>query len=222
MGRIAVASYYHTITTPLWGKEATMAKRALKGGRWEPWEGGRKWIDQHGKVAAFYIRRRVGGQLREIRLPATIESAAHAQLKRFESDPEAFDPAGDAPREGLFLDEDLVKGYLAFSEGEGNSARWRREQGYLLGWWGDRLEGVDLRRASLPAHILPALKRRDATVKHHRVTILPSAPHPASTTAPSRGERVRGGCRGPRHGQVGRPARSHSRAAPRQAGPFCL
>ena len=147
-----------------------MAKRG--GAHWAPWEGGRKWIDGEGEVAAYYIRRRVGGQLREIRLPVTIESAAHAQLKRFEANPEAFEPAGDAPREGLYLDDELVKGYLAYSETEGNSAPWRRKQKHILAWWAERLDAIDVRKASLPDHLLPALKRRDATAKHHRIAVL--------------------------------------------------
>ncbi len=77
-----------------------MGKRDAGRGRWEPWEGGRKWIGEDGKVAAYYIRRRVGGRRFEVRTPATGESAAHAQLRRFEADPEGYDPAGDAPREG--------------------------------------------------------------------------------------------------------------------------
>lgn len=108
-----------------------MSKR--DGGRWEPWEGGRKWIGADGKVAAYYIRARLGGGRRiEIRLPVTIESAAHAHLKRFQADPEGYDPAGEAPREGLFLTEELVKEHLAYSEAEGNSAPWRRKQKHAL------------------------------------------------------------------------------------------
>jgi len=142
------------------------------GGRWEPWDGGRKWIDADGKVAAFYIRRRIGGRRFEVRTPATTERAAFEQLKRFEADPERYDPAGDAPREGLFLTEELVTEFLAYSAAEGNSAPWRRKQKNLLAWWGERLEGIDLRRASLHDHVLPALKRKDATAKHHRVAVL--------------------------------------------------
>ncbi|HET6412040.1 MAG TPA: hypothetical protein VFG53_08265 [Anaeromyxobacter sp.] len=142
------------------------------GGRWEPWEGGRKWIDASGKVAAYYIRARIGGRRFEVRTPATTESAAHAQLKRFQADPEGYDPAGDAPREGLYLDDELVKEHLAYSEAEGNSAPWRRKQKHILAWWAERLDGIDLRRASLTDHILPALKRKDATAKHHRIAVL--------------------------------------------------
>jgi integrase len=143
-----------------------------EGGRWEPWEGGRKWIDADGKVAAYYIRKRIGGRRYEIRTPARSESAAHAQLKRFEADPEGYDPAGDAPREGLFLTDELVAEFLAYSKDEGNSLGWRRKQKHILAWWGERLERVDLRKVSLHDHVLPALKRRDATAKHHRIAVV--------------------------------------------------
>lgn len=147
-----------------------MGKR--DGGRWEPWEGGRKWVGADGKVAAFYIRRRVGGSLREIRTPATSESAAVAHLKRFEADPLAYDPAGSVQREGLRLSAELAEEYLAFSAAEGNSRAWRGKQKSILAWWADRFAGIDLRKATLQDHILPALKRRDATAKHHRIAVL--------------------------------------------------
>jgi integrase len=143
-----------------------------KGGRWEKWEGGRKWVGADGKVAAFYIRRRVAGVLREIRTPATTESAAHAHLKRFEADPLAYDPAGVAPREGLFLTTELAQEFLDFSAAQGNSRDWRRKQKYLVAWWADRLVGADLRKVTLHDHILPAMKRKDATAKHHRIAVL--------------------------------------------------
>ncbi len=147
-----------------------MSKR--DGGRWAPWEGGRKWIDEQGKVAAYYIRKRIAGRRYEVRTPATTEGVAHDHLKRFLSNPEGYEPAGDAPREGLYLTEELVDEYLAYSKAEGNSLGWRRKQKHIAAWWGDRLEGIDLRRVSLKDHILPALKRRDATAKHHRTAVL--------------------------------------------------
>lgn len=140
-------------------------------GRWEPWEGGRKWVDADGRVT-FYIRKRVGGRRYEVRTPATSERAAHDQLRRFEADPEGYDPAGATPREGLFLTAELVKEYLEYSEAEGNSAPWRRKKKNILAWWAERLAGIDLRKASLDDDIAPALKRKDATAKHHRVAVI--------------------------------------------------
>jgi integrase len=147
-----------------------MAKLARDGGHWERWEGGRKWVGADGRVAAFYIRRRIGKKRFEIRTPATKESAAVAQLRRFEADPEGYDPAGEAPREGLFLDEDLVKEHLAFSAAEGNSVGWRRKQKRFLAWWAGELNGIDLRKVNLHDRILPPLK--GSTSRHHRISVL--------------------------------------------------
>jgi integrase len=143
---------------------------AREAGRWETWEGGRKWIGSDGEVAAFYIRKRIGGVRYEIRTPATSETAAVEQLRRFEADPERYDPRGSAPREALHLNDELVKEYLAYSAGEGNSLGWRRKQKNVLAWWAKRLEGIDLRRVNLHDHVLPPLKR--ATSKPHRTAIL--------------------------------------------------
>jgi integrase len=147
-----------------------MGKR--EGGRWEPWEGGRVWIDVDGR-RTYYIRKRIGGKdgkRYEVRTPATVASVAFEHLKRFLADPEGYNPAGATPREGLYLDDDLVKEHLAYSEAAGNSVGWRRKQKNILAWWGERLEGIDLRKVSLHDHVLPPLKR--ATTRHHRIAIL--------------------------------------------------
>lgn len=141
-------------------------------GHWESWEGGRKWLDREGG-ATYYIRQRINGRRYQIRTPATTEGAAHEHLKRFRENPDAYDPAGVGPREGLFLGAALAKEFLDHSKAEGNSLAWRRKQKNLLDWWGDRLEGMDVRKPGLlDSHIKPALKRKDATAKHHRIAVL--------------------------------------------------
>jgi integrase len=144
---------------------------SAKGGRWEATEvrGLRVWRDADGR-GTYHIRQSINGTRYELATGATNIEAALAQLRRFQADPEAYDPRGAAPREGLYLDDPLVKEYLAFSQEEGNSAPWRRKQKNLLAWWADELEGLDLRKLSLADHILPALKR--ATTKHHRISVL--------------------------------------------------
>ncbi|WP_242344005.1 tyrosine-type recombinase/integrase [Anaeromyxobacter terrae] len=143
-----------------------------KGGHWEACEvrGLRIWRDADGR-RSYHIRKSIGGKRYELATGATNIQSAIEHLRRFEVDPERYDPRGDA-REGVFLTEELVTEYLAYSKGEGNSAPWRRKQKHILAWWGDRLERIDLRRASLHDHILPALKRKDATARHHRVAVL--------------------------------------------------
>jgi integrase len=145
---------------------------SASGGHWEGCEvrGLRVWRDADGR-RTFHIRKSIGGQRYELATGATNIASAIEQLRRFEADPERYDPRGEA-REGIYLSEKLVEDYLAYSKAEGNSAPWRRKQKHLLAWWGERLERLDLRKVDLADHILPALKRRDATAKHHRVAVL--------------------------------------------------
>jgi integrase len=144
------------------------------GGRWEATEvrGLRVWRDADGR-ASYHIRKSIHGTRYELATGATNIASAIEQLRRFEADPQGYDPRGDT-REGLFLSDELVKEFLEFSKGLGNSADWRRKQKHLLAWWAERLERIDLRRASLHDHVLPALKRRDATARHHRIAVLKS------------------------------------------------
>ncbi|ACG73253.1 integrase family protein [Anaeromyxobacter sp. K] len=141
------------------------------GGHWEPCEvrGLRIWRDASGR-RTFHIRQSIRGQRYEIATGATNIASALEQLRRFQADPEGYDPRGEAPREGLFLTDELVQEYLAFSKSEGNSVGWRRKQKNILAWWADRLEGIDLRKVSLLDHVLPPLK--GATSRHHRTAIL--------------------------------------------------
>jgi integrase len=142
------------------------------GGHWESTEvpGLRVWRDAKGRPS-YHIRKSINGTRYEHATGATNIASAIEQLRRFEADPEGYDPRGDA-REDMFLTDELVKEFLEHSKAQGNSADWRRKQKNLLAWWIERLAGVDLRGASLHDHILPALKRRDATAKHHRIAVL--------------------------------------------------
>jgi integrase len=114
----------------------------------------------------------VAGVRYQFKTPARSESDAVEHLRRFRANPAGYDPHGDAPRAPLHLDAKLVEEFLAFSEREGNSAGWRRKQKNILAWWADRLDGMDLRKVALGEHVMPALKRKDATSRHHRIAIL--------------------------------------------------
>lgn len=150
-------------------------KAAKANGRWAPWDGGRKWIDADGRVT-YYIRRSVNGRRYEVRTSATTERAAFEQLKRFEADPEGYDPRGEERAEAVYLDEDLARAFLAWSVaprkdgGAGNTPRWVGQQRLYLAAWADHLHGVDLRRATLRDHVLPALK--GATCRPQRIAVL--------------------------------------------------
>jgi integrase len=149
---------------------AKSTKKSAAGG-WESTEvrGLRVWRDAEGR-ASYHIRKSIGGKRYELATGATNIASAIEQLHRFEADPEGYDPRGEAPREGLFLTEELVAEHLAYSQAVGNSVGWRRKQKAILAWWAERFEGIDLRKVSLHDHVLPPLKR--ATSRHHRIAIL--------------------------------------------------
>ncbi len=122
----------------------------------EPWEGGFIRRDSRGR-ATFIIKRRVSGKPYEVSTRAHSRSAALEHLRRFEADPEAYDPRGTVRPEAILLDEDLSKDFLDWSKAKGNSQSWRLNQRAHLSWWAGKLKGVDLRRANLRDHVLPAL-----------------------------------------------------------------
>lgn len=141
-------------------------------GRWEPWEGGRCWVDRDGG-RTYYIRKRVGGRRYEIRTPATIASAAFEHLKRFLADPEGYEPQGEVRAEPIYLDEKLAAEFITWCrEEKKNSTDWLRHQRDYIAWWADHLRGIDLRRASLAEHLLPPLK--GAPARAHKIAVLKS------------------------------------------------
>jgi hypothetical protein len=64
------------------------------------------------------------------------------------------------PAQQLFLDLDLSKAFLAWSLNEKhNTPAWVGAQKGALGWWMEKLRGVDLRHATPRRHFDPALER---------------------------------------------------------------
>jgi integrase len=128
----------------------------------ESWEGGRVWYDADGR-RIFVIRRQVNGKRYERSTHTGSHRAALAQLDRFGADPENYDPRGEVKAAPIYLDADLREKFLRWSKekgkrGYGNTADWVRNQGYHLLFWIEALGRVDLRRATLADHILPALR----------------------------------------------------------------
>jgi hypothetical protein len=146
--------------------------RTRKAGRWTKvngWRGGRAWRDPDGRLT-FYIRRQVRGVSYDVNTGCSSIAAAAAHLERFERDPEGY-RAATVSAEPIFLDEKRVEAFLAWSLGEkGNSSPWVAKQKSHLAWWADKLAGVDLRRASLRDHIVPAYQ--GATDSASRVRVL--------------------------------------------------
>ncbi len=146
-----------------------MAKR----GRWlkvKGWKAGRAWRDPSG-AETFHIRKQIGGRVFEVSTGCTSLGSALKQLERFEADPEHYQPAGDPGAAPLYLDAPTVKDFLRWSlRGKGNTSTWVAKQRGALAWWTERLQGVNLRRASLRDHVVPALER--ATDRGTRIRVL--------------------------------------------------
>src|SRR5258708_25257784 len=134
------------------------------------WDGGYVRKDERGREV-YTIRRMINGKRYDVSTRAHTERAALEQLKRFEADPEGYDARGVLRPDPIYLDKKLSETFFAYSrEEKKNSRGWVAEQRALLADWAEDLRGVDLRRASLRDHILPALK--DVTSRAHRIEVL--------------------------------------------------
>lgn len=136
----------------------------------DEWEGGRVWRGKDGRKT-YFIRRRVAGKLYEASTRCHTASAALEHLKRFEADPEGYDPASAAGGAAIVLDADLIERFLAWSKNDKkNTDDWVRKQKRFLAWWADKLDMRDLRRVDLAAHVIPALD--GAPSRKHRIEAL--------------------------------------------------
>lgn len=133
----------------------------------EAWPGG--YIYQSRGKSIYVIRRMVAGVRYEVSTRCTTLRAAISELERWEKDPAGYVPGG-RQHEAIYLDTSLVTEYLAWC-GD-NSERWLKSKRGHLAWWAKQLRRVNLRKATLRDHILPALKetpqrnQRIATIKH--------------------------------------------------------
>jgi integrase len=136
----------------------------------DDWEGGRVWRGKDGRKT-YFIRRRVAGKLYEVSTRCHAASSALEHLKRFEADPDGYDPTSAAGGEAIVLDKELIEKFLAWSKHEkDNTEDWVRKQKRFLRWWADKLELRDLRRVDLASHVIPALD--GATSRKHRIEAL--------------------------------------------------
>ena len=136
----------------------------------ETWEGGFIRHDSRGRKV-YVIRRMINGRNYKVSTRATTLRAAMEQLKRFETDPEHYNPAGSSHEAPIHLDAPLAAEFLAYSRDvDKNSSTWvKKQQGYLA-WWADQLKGRDLRKLTLLDDIFPALE--GAKARGHRIAVL--------------------------------------------------
>src|SRR5438309_10507870 len=101
-----------------------------------PWEGGYIRVDSRARDV-YVIRRSINGTRYERSTFCTTYRAGIEQLKRFEADPENYQPQGEPKGAGLYLAEELAQQFLDWSRDEKkNSATWRWMQAWGLHWRG--------------------------------------------------------------------------------------
>jgi integrase len=138
----------------------------------ETWEGGFVRTDAKGRKV-YVIRRMINGKNYKVSTRAGNARAAMEQLKRFEADPEGYNPAGASHEAPIYLDAPLAEEFLVWNRDvKKNSREWLEKQQRYLAWWADQLKGLDLRKVSLVDHIKPALK--GAGNGPHRIAVLKS------------------------------------------------
>jgi hypothetical protein len=134
------------------------------------WDGGYIHKDARGRDV-YVIRQQVNGKRYEVSTRTFSIRAALEQLKRFQGDPQGYDPRGEVGSAPIYLDLEQAKQYLAYSRNERQNTRaWVTKQRAILSWWAEQLKGIDLRGASVRDSILPALDR--AAGKAHKVAVL--------------------------------------------------
>jgi hypothetical protein len=121
------------------------------------WDGGRIRKDSRGRDV-YVIRQQINGKRYEVSTRAHSARAALEQLKRFQADPEAYDPRGNYDAAPIYLDEDLSEEFEDWSLNvKKNTPKWVNDQRAALAWWADRLRTTNLRGASLDDDIKPHL-----------------------------------------------------------------
>lgn len=134
------------------------------------WDGGYIHRDSRGRDV-YVIRQMINGKRCEVSTRCFTERAALEQWKRFQSDPEGYDPRGEVRPNPIYLDVDLAQRYLKYSrEDRENTREWVTKQRAILAWWAKKLKGVDLRGASVRDAILPAIDRAPGMA--HKVAVL--------------------------------------------------
>jgi len=140
----------------------------------EPWTGGHVHVGKDG-TKTYVIRKRIGGKRYEVSTRASTRHAAELELRRFEADPEGYQPGGPKRPDPVYLDPQLSTEFLEWSAapreegGKGNSPRWVHYQSKYLAWWEPHLRGVDLRSAPI-AKIEAALK--DTPSRPHKIEVI--------------------------------------------------
>lgn len=115
----------------------------------------------------YVIEKRVDGVRFHVSTRCHDRGAAERQLMRFEANPAAYSPAGEAKRAGLYLTADMVQEYGNQQEASGLTGEWVDEVGRCLVNWLDALHGKDLRTLALHRDLKPFIEARRTRKAQH-------------------------------------------------------
>jgi len=135
------------------------------------WDGGYVRTDSRGRDT-YYILRRINGRLYEISTRCHTSRAAHEQLRRFEADPDSYQPGGGTAEDGaLPVTPELAEAFLRWSRDEKkNTAKWVSDQQRSLAWWAARLGSADLRKLKT-SRLVSELDKAEGGRKQHIATL---------------------------------------------------
>jgi hypothetical protein len=128
------------------------------------WKGGYVAEGKRGRV--FIIEKMINGRRFHVSTRCTDEGAANKQLERFEANPGAYRPEGDAV--ALRITAQLIEEYRAYQRGRGQSDEWTTMVSRLLAQWITDLRGTDLRHLD-PVRDLKAAVERHQGQRAHRI-----------------------------------------------------
>jgi len=134
------------------------------------WPGGYVHLQANGEQL-FIIERRVRGHRFHVSTRCHTLRGAMKQLERFEANPGAYAPEGEAPEQGLVLTAELLLAFHDWQLQKGNTRKHANEMVSRLADWTEDLRGRDLRQLSLRDDVKPALERR-GTSRAHRIIAL--------------------------------------------------
>lgn len=133
-----------------------------------PWDGG--YVRFGKKGPTYVIEKWVNGIHFHVSTRCRTSTGAHAQLKRFESDPVNYRPSGDGIRR-LLLTSELVLGYCDWMQSQkSNGEAWCRDVARWLADWAEDFQGRDIRWHSL-SQLESMLDARNAS-RPGRITAL--------------------------------------------------
>lgn len=159
-------------------------RRMLSPGR-HPWaghKGGFIHVARDGSLSFYAVRKVKGTRYGPVKLGHDAD-IAHDAYKKWWPNPLGWNPAGVAPPEGVFLDDDLVQRYARWCAAPrpGTKRKRNRDPDWIqakvnrLGWWAGKLHGRNLRSDGTPGCVtkdtIEAILADGVDYRHRLITI---------------------------------------------------